>query len=211
MHIGILGIGRVGRALGETWARAGHSVLFGVRNGAGGVARLVRRDMPITSWRMAAGQSEVVVLALPPDEVLEAAATLAPLTGKIVLECSHPPACRDTAGGCATITEELARLVPEAHVVKIFNTVGSEVLGNPDFQGTRATMLYACNGEAEGVVAAGLAADAGFEPMRLGGLETCASLEEMTRIWGQLAHGQRLGRGLAFKLLLRDEVPQFSY
>jgi predicted dinucleotide-binding enzyme len=206
MRIGILGSGRTADALGKSWASHGHTVVFGVRD----APRPIRWNNQVMSWRSAAAQSDVVVLALPSDEVLKAARELAPLSGKVVLECSSPAKSQQKPSGHVTVAEELAQVLPEAHVVKIFNTVGSEVLGNPVFDGTRATMLYACDGEAEAIVAAGLAADAGFEPVRLGGLETSASLEEMMRIWGQLAYGQRLGRGLAFKLLLREEVPQFS-
>jgi predicted dinucleotide-binding enzyme len=34
MHIGIIGAGNVGVALGAGWLRAGHTVTFGVRNPA---------------------------------------------------------------------------------------------------------------------------------------------------------------------------------
>ena len=32
MNIGIIGAGNVGGALGQSWARAGHKIKFGVRN-----------------------------------------------------------------------------------------------------------------------------------------------------------------------------------
>jgi predicted dinucleotide-binding enzyme len=100
-------------------------------------------------------------------------------------------------------SKQIARAVPGSRVVKIFNTVGYEVLGDPDFDGTAATMFFCCNEEVERNVAQQLAADAGFDPVMIGGLASSPILEELTLLRGMLAYGQRMGRNIALKLMAR--------
>jgi predicted dinucleotide-binding enzyme len=87
--------------------------------------------------------------------------------------------------------------------VKIFNTTGFENLAEPDFDGMPATMFYATDDDDAAAIAHDLAAACGFEPILAGPLAVALDLEWLTRFWGKLAFGQKLGRGIAFKLLRR--------
>ena len=46
MRIAVIGAGKVGSALGTGWAKAGHTIVFGVRREQGGVEGSVREN-----WR----------------------------------------------------------------------------------------------------------------------------------------------------------------
>jgi len=209
MKIAVIGAGKVGRALGLSWAAKGHAVTFGVRDaspdGLEQVRQTVGPGLAVSSVDHAVARSEVVLLAIPSKAILSAVGSFPSTAGKILLDCSNPqsPANHGDPLPGLSLAEEIAKLAPEATVVKIFNTVGFEVLANPNFSGVAATMFYCCNGEAEPVVAHQLAQDAGFDPVLAGNLAASPMLEELTRFWGALAYGRKLGRHLALKLLLK--------
>jgi predicted dinucleotide-binding enzyme len=209
MKIAVIGAGRVGRALGLNWARKSHEVTFGVRHTSADEVDKVRQNLgsnvAVASVEIAVAHSEVVLLAIPSRAVLSTVSSLSSTVGKILLECSNPqsPANHGDPLSGLSLAEELAKLAPAAAVVKIFNTVGFEVLADPNFNAVPATMFYCCDREAERRVAHQLAVDAGFDPVCAGNLSASPMLEELTRFWGALAYGQNLGRHLALKLLLK--------
>jgi hypothetical protein len=206
MKIAILGAGKVGRALGLKWAERGHQVVFGVRDSTAPEVELLRgHAVSVAAVGEAVAASDVVLLSIPSKAIRDAVASLPSLTGKILFDCSNPQSPANHGDGLVarSLAEEIAEWAPGSKVVKIFNSVGFEVLGDPSFNGVPATMFFCCDGAEERDAAARLAADAGFEPVLAGPLKASFMLEELTRFWGALAYGQKLGRGLALKLLVR--------
>jgi len=67
MKIAVIGAGKVGSALGSGWAKAGHTIIFGVRdvNKADLKALCARTGATALASPDAARQGDVVVLALP--------------------------------------------------------------------------------------------------------------------------------------------------
>lgn len=53
----------------------------------------------------------------------------------------------------------------------------------------------------------GLIADVGLRPARVGGLDQMQLLDGVLRLWFALAIGQKMGRHLAFKLLMPSNAP----
>lgn len=80
MKIAIIGAGSVGTALGVSWSRAGHDIVFGVRDpmsaNAKAAAAAIEGGAVIATVPEAAGSAEVVVLATPWEQT-EAAITAA--------------------------------------------------------------------------------------------------------------------------------------
>ncbi|MBV9390237.1 MAG: NADPH-dependent F420 reductase [Chroococcidiopsidaceae cyanobacterium CP_BM_ER_R8_30] len=215
MKIGILGAGNVGGALGQSWAKKGHQVFFGVRdpNAPELQARLSKagENVRVGSLQEATDFGEVIVLTLPWEAVEETLGAIAPsgssrvtanLEGKILLDCTNPNFSADAeqyhpvSGG-----ERVAAWVPKTKVVKIFNTTGWENMANPQYGSESLTMLYAGDDAEAKAVAAQLATDIGFEPLDAGPLVNSGLLESLAQLWGKLAYGQKLGRNIAFKLL----------
>ncbi|MEE3718399.1 NADPH-dependent F420 reductase [Tumidithrix elongata RA019] len=208
MKIGILGAGNVGGTLGERWAKQGHQILFGVRNRTA-IDLQVRLDRTggnaqAGSMTEAAEFGEVVVLTVPWGAVEELLPSLGNLEGKILLDCTNPNFTGEPSqyhpisGG-----ERVAELVPTAKVVKIFNTTGWENMADPQYGSEAITMFYAGDDDAAKAVAATLAAELGFDPVDAGSLSNSGLLEAIAQLWGKLAYAQKLGRGIAFKLLKR--------
>lgn len=209
MRIAVIGPGHVGAALGTGWAKAGHAVIFGAREPkAPAVQELLQHTEGKAQSALipeAIAEAEIVALAIPWGVVGVLLKEIAPcLTRKILIDCTNPtkewPALdhREGSGG-----EQVAQLIPEAYVVKAFNTTGFENMRNPKYGDLSASMFYAGdNAEAKKVVH-GLAADLGFDPVDIGDLSQAHTLELLASLWGTLAYKQRMGRNIAFRLLTR--------
>ena len=190
MHIGILGSGNVGGTLGKRWADAGHTVTFATREPAS---------------VQAAAKAEVVVVALPWDAAKGVIESL-DLRGKIVLDVMNPllPDLAGVAIGTTTSGgEQVAQWARGASVVKIFNTTGSNNMGDPIYNGEASAMFYCGNDASAKEVAKRLAAELGFEPVDAGPLENARLLEPMAMLWIWLALKGGLGREIAFKVMRR--------
>jgi len=207
MRIGIIGAGMVGGTLGTRWARAGHEVVWGVRDPAAtkiaALCAAAGHGARAATVAEAAAGAEVIVLATPWRAVAEVLAACGDLAGRALLDCTNP-LTPDLAGlAVPSGGGEVARLAPGARVVKIFNTVGFNVMADPRFGERAATMLYCGDDEAAKAVAAALAADLGLEAVDAGPLAKAGLLEYAALLWIHLAMSQRLGREIAFVLMRR--------
>lgn len=205
MRIGVLGTGQVGRAIAGHWASTGHDVLFGNRAGEWRDDQPLPDGARIGTLADAAHHGEVVLMALPwgAVEAVMTGPVGTALSGRILLDCSNSLSPVDHHGALPDLSgaEQIAAWSPGARVVKIFNTAGIETLARPDYAGTAATMFFATDDAAAATLAAGLAAECGFDPVHAGGLAVARDLEALTRFWGKLAFGRGMGRRIAFHLL----------
>jgi hypothetical protein len=85
--------------------------------------------------------------------------------------------------------------------VRAFNTLGWENCADPGFDGVVADLFYAAE-DGHAKQADRLIADIGLEPVWLGGVDTFDVVDSLTRLWFLLAFQRKLGRRLAFKMLL---------
>lgn len=208
MRIAVIGIGMVGGTLGRRWAREDHEVMFGVREPSsekvGQLLAEAGANARAGSVAEAAAFGEVVVLATPWSGTEDAIRQAGDLSGKIVLDCTNPLA-PDMSGlvGDRSAAEQVASWARGAKVVKIFNSTGFKNMDDPQYGDDRVTMFY-CGDDAEAKkVAAGLAGELGFEPVDAGPLAEARSLEYLALLWIHLAYVQKLGPGIAFKLIRR--------
>jgi 8-hydroxy-5-deazaflavin:NADPH oxidoreductase len=187
MKIAVIGAGNIGRTLGSAWATAGHDVVYGLRSpGAPGTASIPD----------AVADAEVVVLAIPGMAAKEVIASLGQaLAGKVVIDATN-----DVQGtGKLHALDELA---DGAHPVRAFNTLGWENFANPSFDGTTADLFYAAEEGPAHDVAERLIADVGLRPVWLGGVDAFELVDSLARLWFALAFQRKLGRRLAFKMLI---------
>jgi hypothetical protein len=184
VRIGVVGTGRVGSTLGRRWAEAGHTVRFGSRDpGRSDVRDLlagIDGDAEAVSVADAA-DADVLVLAVPAGAVEPTLSGLS-FSGVLVDPTNSYPEPGPESG-----VERAARLVPDARVVKAFNTVGAEVMADPVLDGVAATMPLA-GGDADAkALVANLARDLGFEPLDVGDRSAASHLENLARLWIHLA------------------------
>src|SRR5262249_44546221 len=134
MKIAIIGAGNVGKALAGRFAKAGHEVVFGVRDPA--ATKNAGLAHPALRTAEAAAPANAVVLATSWAGT-EAACRKMALAGKIVLDCTNPlamgPSGRELAvAHTNSAGEKVADWCPGAHVYKAFNTVPAEVMVAPE-------------------------------------------------------------------------------
>jgi hypothetical protein len=141
MNIGILGSGAVGQQLGLGFARLGHDVKIGTRD-PGKLSdwlKQIGQRGAAGSFEDAAKFGEVVVLCTL-WEGTQSAIKLADkknFSGKVVIDVTNPldfskgvpPAFVATVGNSGG--EQVQRWLPEAKVVKAFNTIGNAIMCNP--------------------------------------------------------------------------------
>lgn len=94
MKIAIIGIGNVGGTLGPAWAKAGHDVIFGVRDpNSEKVKTVLENSGPkarADGVAEAAGAAEIVVFATPWSATQDAVQAAGNLDGKLVVDCTNP-------------------------------------------------------------------------------------------------------------------------
>jgi predicted dinucleotide-binding enzyme len=168
MKIGVLGGGRVGGALANSWQQAGHDVAVSTRET---VAETV-------------GDADVVLLAVPASAAPDVLAAAGPLDGKVLIDATN-----NLSGGPDGAT--IAALAPGARAVKAFNTVFAQFFAEPP--ATRPTLVFAGDDAAAKEIVAGLIRDAGFEPVDSGDHSQAADLEAFARLVIGIAYRQ--GRG----------------
>ncbi len=206
MKIAILGAGNVGAALATAWLRAGHKVVFGVRDpsstkSASAAQRLGARVAAVPT---AAGECDVVVLATPWDGARAALESCGSLAGKTVIDCTNP--LKSDLSGLAVGTddsggERVAGWAKGASVFKCFNQTGAENMADAARYAVRPVMFVAGDDAARKPAVLQLARDAGFDSVDAGPLSAARVLEPLAMLWVHLAYRCNMGRDFAFALV----------
>ncbi|GHO75024.1 hypothetical protein KSD_27950 [Ktedonobacter sp. SOSP1-85] len=216
LSITILGAGPIGSTLGRKWAKAGHSIAYGVQNPSSERAQALRQDLGeqvfIGSPAEALAKGDIVVLALAGQAVEGIITTYAQqLDGKIIIDAAnrYPPDQKfsqthqwpTTALYSAHILQSHA---PHAQVYRAFNTYSWQNLADPDYQGIQADMFY-CGPDGDAMkTVEQLITEIGLQPVRLGDIDQIDVVDSVLRLWGTLAIVQGKGvNNVAFKMLTR--------
>lgn len=196
MKVGILGSGDVGQALGRGLARHGHDVMIGSREPT---------SEKLTQWRSAVGKSghvgsfadaaqfgEIVILATHgggTESALELAGA-APFQGKVVIDATNPldfshgmpPGL--LVGTTDSLGERVQRRIPEAKVVKCFNTVSNTRMIDPQFTEGRPAMLICGDDAAAKASVDRLLRELGWPgTIDVGGIDGARWLEALVPLW----------------------------
>jgi len=174
MNIGIIGTGNMGRALGLRWAGAGHPVLFGSRDPdkAKAIAARGGGSTRAGDFDEAAAFGDVVVYTARdvfPSSLLTRPRALA---GKIVIDCNNHDLGLDRPPPIPSLAERLAADVPEARIVKAFNTIPHVVieLAREEIARHRVSVFLCSDDAAAKTVVKGLAEELGFVGVDAGAL-----------------------------------------
>jgi 8-hydroxy-5-deazaflavin:NADPH oxidoreductase len=141
MKIGIIGAGHIGATAAELFAKAGHAVAVSNSRGPDTLRDVVKELGPgvqATTAEEAAEFGDLVLLAIPYGvyKTLPAGA----LRGKIAVDASNYFPQRDGQIDFEGLTssEVIARHLPEARVVKAFNTMNFRALATESRSGSSA-------------------------------------------------------------------------
>jgi|SRR5579872_3533409 len=198
--IGVLGSGVVGRTLAEGFLKHGYEVMLGTRDPARGevpawVAKHAASNpgAQAGTFRETAGFGEIVVLAVKGIAVEEVILQAGPdhMTGKIVIDTTNPLADEKPVNGILTFStgpnqslgEKVQMLLPNAHIVKAFNSVGSGLMINPKFEQGMPTMFLCGNNPAAKSTVSGICGQFGWEPYDCGDIAASRALEPLCMLW----------------------------
>lgn len=212
MNVGILGSGNVGQALGRAFVTLEHRVVLGSRDAENpkGIAWAKQSGARAShgTFGQAARFGEIVALATLGVATEDAIRLAGPehFAGKLVLDVTNPldfskgmpPVLAGGVGDSAG--EKHQRLLPDAHVVKVFNTVGSPLMFRPQLPGGPPSMFLCGNDAAAKKRAGEICKDFGWDVVDVGSITAAHYLEAMCLVW-VLASVNSNNWNQAFKLL----------
>ncbi len=212
MQIAIIGAGNVGGTLGKAWARAGHSIIYGVPDPAQAKYRPTAEaagGARLTTVAEAAQQAEAVVLAVPFDKVDAALAAAGNLSGRILIDVTNP--LRMGASGLELALgfnrsggEYVARHASGAAVFKTLNQVGIAVMADAAGYAAPPLMFVAGDDASRKPKVMGLVSDLGFKAMDAGPLSISRLLEPFAMLWIHMVLNQKEPSDSAFAFLARE-------
>lgn len=215
MKLGLIGTGNMSRSLGILWAEQGHEVFWGSRdpNKAKSVAEFAGHNTQGGTNDEAAEFGEVIfysVRGVMPSTILSSTNSL---TNKVILDCNNREIPEGFAYGplmAESLAEQLAADIPNAHVVKAFNTMAQEVFElSPQPLKEHQVSVYIC-GDDPGArqTAMTLASDIGFNPIDCGPLRSARMLETLGDFIRFMIMGMELGPYATISVNVLPEASQ---
>ena len=205
MKIAILGAGNVGGTLAKRWSDMGHTITLGVRDASSVKVKNVTTSHPTIKARSvmeAVRDSDVILVSLPINVVVDVAKQCGDLSGKVIIDATNTVSQKPTP--YATATEAFKELTKCNDIAKCFNSTGFENMENPEYGDIAADMFIAGDSEKAKTIATQLAKEIGFgECYDFGGDDKIPLLEQFAMVWINLAIFQKVGRNIAFKVLKR--------
>jgi 8-hydroxy-5-deazaflavin:NADPH oxidoreductase len=213
MKIGIIGSGMVGRVLASAFYKEGHEVQIGTRDiKKEEVVQFIAANAGIGVGTFAdtATFGELLVLATGGSVTADAIqlAGAGNFSGKVVIDATNPIAAAPPVNGVLqfftgpneSLMEKLQALLPEARLVKAFNSVGNALMYKPAFAGIVPTMFIAGNNDAAKKAVTDILTSFGWEAEDMGKAEAARAIEPLCMLWciPGFIHNQW---GHAFKLL----------
>jgi len=195
MRVGILGTGDVGKALGRGFASLGHEVKMGSRDANNPKVKTWASEIghaaSAGSFAETAQFAELAVLCTlwsGTENALRLAGAQN-LAGKVVIDATNPLAFTPGAppslalGHTDSGGEQVQRWVPQARVVKAFNTVGHAHFFKPHFPGGPPDMFIGGNDSAAKTTVTDVLTAFGWNTIDLGGIDAARLLEPLCIIW----------------------------
>jgi len=186
--VAIIGKGNVGAALKRGLDRAGYETKITGRGGA----------------RAAAEWGEIVILAVPYSEVDTAAKELGDaVRDKTVVDVTNPLTKEFglAIGFTTSAAEEIQKKLPDAKVVKGFNTIFASCMDSGKVKDQQVSVPVAGDDGNARSAALQLARDIGFDAIDAGPLSNARWIEALGYLNIQLGFMQKMGTDIGFKLV----------
>ncbi|HSK72672.1 MAG TPA: NAD(P)-binding domain-containing protein, partial [Pyrinomonadaceae bacterium] len=193
MKIGIIGSGGVAQTLAKGYLDKGYEVKLGTRN-AEKLAEWLEnagKNASVGSFAEAAEFGDAVFVSVAGEAAVNAVnlAGAENLKGKSVIDLTNPldfsqgvpPRFTATLGD--SLGEQIQNALPEANVVKAFNTISAAIMVDPKFGDQTATLFIAGNDENAKAETVRLAQEFGWDVEDLGSIEQAFFLEAFASLW----------------------------
>lgn len=196
MKIGIIGSGIVGRLLATAFLKEDHQAMLGTRNiNKEEVLKWKNENANglLGSFQEAAQFGEIIVLAVG-GLVAEDAIKLAGkehFSNKIIIDATNPIAAVPPENGVLkffttleeSLMERIQKQVPDAKVVKAFNSVGNASMYKPNFNGIIPTMFICGNDEEAKQKVTNILTSFGWDTEDMGKVESARAIEPLCILW----------------------------
>ena len=196
MKAGIIGSGIVGRVLASAFLEEGYEVMLGTRNIAKEEVVTWKNNNPtgqIGTFAEAAMFGDLLVLATAGAAAEEAIkiAGASNFSGKTVIDTTNPISKEPPDNGvlkCFTslddsLMERIQKWLPDAHLVKAFNSVGNAMMYKPGFKGGPPTMFICGNDETAKKRVSAILRSFGWETEDMGKVEAARAIEPLSILW----------------------------
>jgi predicted dinucleotide-binding enzyme len=209
--VGVLGSGGVGRKLASGFKGRGHAVMIGSRDPAKDeLQRWLEEEgtgVEAGSFADTARFGQLLVLAVLGDAASAAIELAGPeaFAGKVVIDAMNPldfsqgVPPRLSISGQDSLGERVQRLLPDAKVVKAFNTIGNPYFVDPQLDGDQPTMFIAGDDDAKRTVGEVLESFGWPPAVDIGDITGSRELEALCIMWvkigfkrGAWDHGLKL-------------------
>ena len=194
MKVGVLGSGEVGQALGDGFVKHRHEVMLGTRDPAKLADWAARNpNARVGTFAEAAEFGELIVLAVN-GKASSTALGLAGaenLAGKTIVDATNPISDVPPVNGVLSfftkqnesLMEQLQQEFPDAHFVKAFNSVGSDLMVNPRLEDGRPSMFICGNEAAAKKAVTEILDQFGWETLDMGAAEAARAIEPLAILW----------------------------
>jgi predicted dinucleotide-binding enzyme len=182
----IIGVGNLGRTVARHLVGGGESVVLAAADEghAEALAEELGPNASAGSVEEAIGRADVVVLATWLDQTRELVPSRTRLLeDKVVVDPSNPigfengQMIRTLPKGQSSGSVVAGLLPANAHYVKAFGTLGADQLATSANHEPRVVLFYATDDDAAEAAAQRLIRQAGFEPLKVGGVSEAGRIE----------------------------------
>ena len=196
MKAGILGSGAVGQVLARAFYNEGYEVKLGTDHADKEKTVKFKNENPgiqVGSFKETAAFGEILVLAVAGaavDKVI-ASAVKSNFANKVVIDTTNPIATAPPVNGVLkyftgmdeSLMEKIQQQLPEAKLVKAFNSVGNAAMYKPVYKEGKPSMFICGNDEAAKKIVAGILAMFGWEIEDMGKVEAARAIEPLCMLW----------------------------
>ena len=197
MKIGIIGSGIVGRVLGSAFLSEKNEVMLGTRNTSKDEVVKWKNENShgkVGTFEETAKFGELLVIATA-GAAAEEAINLAGkenFRNKVVIDTTNPishekPPVNGVLSYFTTpnesLMERIQKLIPDARIVKAFNSVGNAFMYKPKFPDGKPTMFICGNDDGAKKIVTDILTAFGHETEDMGKVEAARAIEPLCILW----------------------------
>lgn len=196
MKTGIIGSGIVGQVLAKAFLKEGHEVQLGTGHVSKPEMVKFKTDNPgisVGSFEDTAAFGELLVLTVAGTAVMDViqSAGTANFANKIVIDTTNPIAPAPPADGVLSyftgpnesLMEKIQAALPDAKLVKAFNSVGNAAMYKPAFKEGQPSMFICGNDDAAKKTVTGILTAFGWETEDMGKAAAARAIEPLCMLW----------------------------
>ena len=196
MKAGILGSGPVGQVLAKAFLNEGYEVMLGTRDIEKPEVKKFKSDnagIETGNFEQTAKFGELLVFATAGSVTEDVIKLSGPsnFSGKVVIDSTNPISKEPPVNGVLkffttledSLMERIQALLPDAKLVKAFNSVGNAKMYKPGFKDGPPTMFICGNDEEAKKKVSAILRSFGWESEDMGKMEAARAIEPLCILW----------------------------